>query len=107
MRTSKQRSAKLHRISDAQHNRLQTSPVTPEAVVNLHGEWLEQEQVSEIRAAIQAQQQNFLGELLEHAHRWNWAAGTNDIFYHGETLRFANGEGRDSLGKNSVLHRQA
>ena len=58
-----------------------------------------QEHVVEIRAAIQAQQK-FLGELLEHAHRWELEGAELRIFFATEKRAFAEMvEGRDSLEK--------
>ncbi len=60
---------------------------------------LAEEQVAEIRAAIQAQQK-FLGELLEHAHRWELEGAELRIFFATEKRAFAEMvEGRDSLEK--------
>jgi len=60
---------------------------------------MSEEQVAEIRAAIQAQQK-FLGELLEHAHRWELEGAELRIFFATEKRAFAEMvEGRDSLEK--------
>ena len=57
------------------------------------------EQVAEIRAAIQAQQK-FLGELIEHAHRWELEGAELRIYFATEKRAFAEMvEGRDSLEK--------
>lgn len=57
------------------------------------------EQVAEIRAAIQAQQK-FLGELIEHAHRWEVEGAELRIYFAAEKRAFAEMvEGRDSLEK--------
>jgi DNA polymerase-3 subunit gamma/tau len=67
-------------------------------------------QVLEIRAAIQAQQK-FLGELLEHSHRWELEGVELRIFFATDKRPFAEMiEGRDSLEKirataNKVLNR--
>jgi DNA polymerase-3 subunit gamma/tau len=56
-------------------------------------------QVAEIRAAIQAQQK-FLGELLEHGHRWELDGPELRIFFATDKRPFAEMvEGRDSLEK--------
>jgi len=56
-------------------------------------------QVAEIRAAIQAQQK-FLGELLEHGHRWELDGAELRIFFSTDKRPFAEMvEGRDSLEK--------
>jgi len=58
-----------------------------------------EEQVMEIRGAIQAQQK-FLGELLEHGHRWELDGPELRIFFATEKRAFAEMvEGRDSLEK--------
>jgi DNA polymerase III subunit gamma/tau len=60
---------------------------------------LAEEQVAEIRGAIQTQQK-FLGELLEHAHRWELEGAELRIFFATEKRAFAEMvEGRDSLEK--------
>ena len=60
---------------------------------------ISEEQVLEIRAAIQAQQK-FLGELLEHGHRWELDGVELKIFFATEKRPFAEMvEGRDSLEK--------
>jgi DNA polymerase-3 subunit gamma/tau len=60
---------------------------------------LSSEQVAEIRDAIQAQQK-FLGELLEHAHRWELEGAELRIYFATEKRAFAEMvEGRDSLEK--------
>jgi hypothetical protein len=60
---------------------------------------LSDEQVLEIRAAIQAQQK-FLGELLEHGHRWELEGTELRIFFATDKRPFAEMvEGRDSLEK--------
>jgi DNA polymerase-3 subunit gamma/tau len=87
--------------SDAQtQSASNRSELQPEAVVNLvAASGLSEEQVAEIRAAIQAQQK-FLGELLEHAHRWELEGAELRIFFATEKRAFAEMvEGRDSLEK--------
>jgi DNA polymerase III subunit gamma/tau len=60
---------------------------------------LGEEQVAEIRGGIQAQQK-FLGELLEHAHRWELEGAELRIYFATEKRAFAEMvEGRDSLEK--------
>ena len=57
------------------------------------------EQVMEIRGAIQAQQK-FLGELLEHGHRWELDGAELRIFFAADKRPFAEMvEGRDALEK--------
>ena len=81
----------------------QTQPVSElasQATVNpVAAGGLSQEQVAEIRGTIQAQQK-FLGELLEHAHRWELEGAELRIFFATEKRAFAEMvEGRDSLEK--------
>jgi hypothetical protein len=60
---------------------------------------LSDEQVMEIRGAIQTQQK-FLGELLEHGHRWELDGAELRIFFATDKRPFAEMvEGRDSLEK--------
>jgi DNA polymerase-3 subunit gamma/tau len=55
--------------------------------------------VEEMRGAIQSQQK-FLGELLEHAHRWELEGAELRIYFAAEKRAFAEMvEGRDSLEK--------
>jgi hypothetical protein len=55
--------------------------------------------VEEIRGTIQSQQK-FLGELLEHAHRWELEGAELRIYFAAEKRAFAEMvEGRDSLEK--------
>jgi hypothetical protein len=57
------------------------------------------EQVLEIRGAIQGQQK-FLGELLEHGHRWELDGAELRIFFSADKRPFAEMvEGRDPLEK--------
>jgi DNA polymerase-3 subunit gamma/tau len=63
---------------------------------------LSEEQVLEIRVAIQAQQK-FLGELVEHGHRWELDGMELRIYFATEKRPFAEMiEGRDSLEKVRV-----
>lgn len=63
---------------------------------------LSSEQVAEIRNSIQAQQK-FLGELLEHAHRWELEGAELRIYFATEKRAFAEMvEARDSLEKIRV-----
>jgi len=67
-------------------------------------------QVAEIRSAIQTQQK-FLGELLEHGHRWELEGAELRIYFAAEKRAFSEMiEGRDSLEKiravaSTVLNR--
>jgi len=69
-----------------------------------------EEQILDIRSAIQTQQK-FLGELLEHGHRWELEGTELRIFFATDKRPFAEMvEGRDSLEKirtaaSKVLHR--
>jgi DNA polymerase-3 subunit gamma/tau len=76
------------------------SELAPQATVNrVAASGLSAEQVAEIRGTIQAQQK-FLGELLEHAHRWELEGAELRIFFATEKRAFAEMvEGRDSLEK--------
>jgi DNA polymerase III subunit gamma/tau len=57
------------------------------------------EQVTEIKSAIQAQQK-FIGELLEHAARWELEGSELRIYFPGEESAFAGLiEGRETLEK--------
>ncbi|HWZ96503.1 MAG TPA: DNA polymerase III subunit gamma/tau [Candidatus Dormibacteraeota bacterium] len=70
---------------------------TPATKVAAQG--LSEEQVLEIRAAIQAQQK-FLGELVEHGHRWELEGMELRIYFAMEKRPFAEMiEGRESLEK--------
>jgi len=56
-----------------------------------------QSQVREIRGAIQSQQK-FLGELIEHSHKWELVNGELKLWFSAEKRPFAEMvEGRDSL----------
>jgi DNA polymerase III subunit gamma/tau len=72
----------------------------PQAMINpVTANGLSKNQVVEIRGAIQTQQK-FLGELLEHAHRWELDGAELRIFFPPEKRAFAEMiEGRDSLEK--------
>ncbi len=71
----------------------------PSIVNRVAASGLAEEQVAEIRGAIQAQQK-FLGELLEHSHRWELEGAELRIFFAAEKRAFAEMvEGRDSLEK--------
>jgi DNA polymerase-3 subunit gamma/tau len=72
----------------------------PQSIINrVAASGLAEEKVAEIRGAIQAQQK-FLGELLEHAHRWELEGAELRIFFATEKRAFAEMvEGRDSLEK--------
>jgi DNA polymerase III subunit gamma/tau len=63
------------------------------------GPAITEEHVAEIRGTIQSQQK-FLGELLEHAHRWELEGAELRIYFATEKRAFAEMvEGRDSLEK--------
>jgi DNA polymerase III subunit gamma/tau len=60
---------------------------------------LSEDQVAEIKSAIQSQQK-FLGELLEHGHRWELEGAELRIYFPTSARSFAEMiEGRDSLEK--------
>src|SRR5882724_2376173 len=92
-------------ISDAESQMAANIPESqPQSIINrVAANGLAEEQVAEIRAAIQAQQK-FLGELLEHAHRWELQGAELRIFFATEKRAFAEMvEGRDSLEKIRVV----
>jgi len=71
----------------------------PEAVAAAVATGLSSEQLAEIRGSIQAQQK-FLGELVEHAHRWELEGAELRIYFATEKRAFAEMvERRDSLEK--------
>src|SRR5437879_5754770 len=70
-----------------------------DAPVPVGASGITEEHVAEIRGIIQAQQK-FLGELLEHAHRWELEGAELRIYFATEKRAFAEMvEGRDSLEK--------
>lgn len=86
----------------ARETALQTevAPTKTERVVSAEG--ISNEQVVEIRAAIQSVQK-FLGELIEHAHRWELDGAELRLFFGADKRPFAEMiEGRDSLEKIRV-----
>jgi DNA polymerase III subunit gamma/tau len=75
------------------------SPSTGTVEQTVGAKGIAEEQVAEIRAAIQSQQK-FLGELLEHGHRWELEGAELRIFFATDKRPFAEMvEGRDSLEK--------
>jgi hypothetical protein len=69
------------------------------ATETIAAQGLSEAQVLEIRAAIQAQQK-FLGELVEHGHRWELEGAELRIYFSAEKRPFAEMiEGRESLEK--------
>lgn len=77
-------------------NTFERSAVAEGAVA---GSGMTEERVAEIRGAIQTQQK-FLGELLEHAHRWELENTELRIYFATEKRAFAElVEGRESLEK--------
>jgi hypothetical protein len=99
-----EKAAEREAASESSNAQTQTasniSELAPEATVNrVAAGGLSEEQVAEIRGTIQAQQK-FLGELLEHAHRWELEGAELRIFFATEKRAFAEMvEGRDSLEK--------
>jgi len=88
-------------IPDAKSQPLESiAESQPQSTINrVAANGLAEEQVAEIRGVIQAQQK-FLGELLEHAHRWELEGAELRIFFATEKRAFAEMvEGRDSLEK--------
>jgi DNA polymerase III subunit gamma/tau len=60
---------------------------------------ISEEQIAEIRAEIQAQQK-FLGELIEHAHRWELDGAELRLYFAGDKKPFAEMlESRDAMEK--------
>ncbi|HEX3119457.1 MAG TPA: DNA polymerase III subunit gamma/tau [Candidatus Acidoferrum sp.] len=75
--------------SDSSNNSSKTAPATG----------LSEEQVAEIKSTIQSQQK-FLGELLEHGHRWELEGAELRIYFPTSARTYAEMiEGRDSLEK--------
>src|SRR5262249_20723951 len=69
------------------------------SATKISAQGLSEEQVLEIRAAIQAQQK-FLGELVEHGHRWELDGTELRIYFGTDKRPFAEMiEGRDSIEK--------
>src|SRR5438445_3621789 len=76
-----------------------TSELVNDAPAPVGASGITEEHVAEIRGIIQAQQK-FLGELLEHAHRWELEGAELRIYFATEKRAFAEMvEGRDSLEK--------
>ncbi|HUN62465.1 MAG TPA: DNA polymerase III subunit gamma/tau [Candidatus Sulfotelmatobacter sp.] len=74
-------------------------PATEIAKPNVPATGLSVEQVTEIKSAIQAQQK-FIGELLEHASRWELDGSELRIYFPAEESAFAGLiEGRETLEK--------
>jgi hypothetical protein len=76
----------------------------PEMAVPLpQANGISDEQVAEIKTAIQAQQK-FLGELVEHGHRWELDGAELRIYFPQDKRPFAEMlEGRDTLEKVRVV----
>jgi DNA polymerase-3 subunit gamma/tau len=78
------------------HQTFETSDSSAKAVP---ASGLSEEQVAEIKSAIQSQQK-FLGELLEHGHRWELEGAELRIYFPTSARTYAEMiEGRDSLEK--------
>ena len=78
-----------------------TNPESPTSATttDVQSTGLTAEQVAEIKSAIQAQQK-FLGELVEHASRWELESSELRIYFSPEKSTFAGLiEGRDTLEK--------
>ena len=79
----------VEEVSDPSDSSAKTTPATG----------LSEEQVAEIKSAIQSQQK-FLGELLEHGHRWEFEGAELRIYFPTSARTYAEMiEGRDSLEK--------
>jgi DNA polymerase-3 subunit gamma/tau len=75
------------------------APVPKERTAEVAASGLDAGQVTEIKAAIQAQQK-FIGELLEHSSRWELDGMELRIYFPAEKSTFAGLiEGRDTLEK--------
>ena len=79
--------------SDSSSNSSKAAPATG----------LSEEQVAEIKSTIQSQQK-FLGELLEHGHRWELEGAELRIYFPTSARTYAEMiEGRDSLEKIRII----
>jgi DNA polymerase III subunit gamma/tau len=77
----------------------QAAPAKPEADTVVHATGLTAEEVVGIKTLIQTQQK-FVGELLEHASRWELESGELRIYFSSEKSTFAGLiEGREALEK--------
>src|SRR5580704_5693081 len=77
----------------------QTSDSSESSAKAVPASGLSEEQVAEIKSAIQSQQK-FLGELLEHGHRWELEGAELRIYFPTSARTYAEMiEGRDSLEK--------
>jgi hypothetical protein len=79
-------------VEDTSASSLNSATATPAS-------GLSEEQVAEIKSTIQSQQK-FLGELLEHGHRWELEGAELRIYFPTSARTYAEMlEGRDSLEK--------
>lgn len=86
-------------VSKGEASNSDTSQGANKGAKRVTAEGITEEQVAEIRGAIQAQQK-FLGELLEHGVRWELDGGELRIYFPAAKRTFAEMiEGRDSLEK--------
>src|SRR5579884_4131386 len=83
----------------AAHSAAGDSSASDEAAVAVETLGLAPGQVAEIKSAIQAEKK-FLGELVEHAHRWELEGGELRLYFPADKRSFAElTEGRDALEK--------
>jgi DNA polymerase III subunit gamma/tau len=77
----------------------EAAPATPQVDTEVHAMGLTVEEVVGIKTLIQTQQK-FIGELLEHASRWELESGELRIYFSPEKSTFAGLiEGREALEK--------
>jgi len=80
-------------------NVAETSDSSADSAKTTAASGLSEEQVAEIKSSIQSQQK-FLGELLEHGHRWELEGAELRIYFPTSARTYAEMiEGRDSLEK--------
>ncbi len=86
-------------VSAAPESEPETEAITEAATVETRATGITQEQVAEIKAAIQAQQK-FLGEIMNQGSRWELEGAELRIYFSADKRAFAEMmEGRDSLEK--------
>jgi DNA polymerase III subunit gamma/tau len=79
-----------------------TPALTPEPKTSVAASGVSADEVAEIKSAIQSQQK-FIGELLEHASRWELESGELRIYFPAEKSTFTGLiEGRETLEKIRV-----
>ncbi|HUE43739.1 MAG TPA: DNA polymerase III subunit gamma/tau [Candidatus Sulfotelmatobacter sp.] len=84
---------------EPKENGAETSDSSDDSAKATPATGLSEQQVAEIKSAIQSQQK-FLGELLEHGHRWELEGAELRIYFPTSARTYAEMmEGRDSLEK--------